>query len=77
VNLNYDIIFCHNVLIYMSSSAVSQVVALLAARLTLGGYLMLGPGEGPVERPAALEPIAAHGVRMLRRRSTAPGEVRS
>ena len=45
--------------------------------LTLGGYLMLGPGEGPVERPMALEPITAHGVRMLRRKSPAPGEVRS
>jgi chemotaxis methyl-accepting protein methylase len=77
VNLNYDIIFCHNVLIYMAPPAVAKVVALLAARLTLGGYLMLGPGEGPVERPVALEPVAAHGVRMLRRRSTMPGEVRS
>ena len=77
VNLNYDIIFCHNVLIYMSPLAVSQVVALLAARLSLGGYLMLGPGEGPAERPMVLEPITAHGVRMLRRKSSAPGEVRS
>jgi len=77
VNLNYDIIFCHNVLIYMAPPAVSQVVALLAARLSLGGYLMLGPGENPVERPTALEPITAGGVRMLRRRSAAPAEVRS
>jgi len=77
VNLNYDIIFCHNVLIYMSPSAVAQVVALLAARLSRGGYLMLGPGEGPPERPATLEPISAHGVRMLRRKGSAPGEVRS
>jgi chemotaxis methyl-accepting protein methylase len=44
VNLNYDIIFCHNVLIYMSPNAVSQVVALLAARLSRGGYLRLGRG---------------------------------
>jgi chemotaxis methyl-accepting protein methylase len=61
----------------MSPGAVSQVVALLAARLSRGGYLMLGPGEGPTERPAALEPITAHGVRMLRRKGSAPGEVRS
>jgi len=77
VNLNYDIIFCHNVLIYMSPLAVSQVVALLTARLTFGGYLLLGPGEGLLERPPALEPITTHGVRIFRRRALLPGEVRS
>jgi len=77
VNLNYDIIFCHNVLIYMSPPAVSQVVALLTARLTFGGYLLLGPGEGLLERPSALEPITTHGVRIFRRRAVLPGEVRS
>jgi len=76
VTLNYDIIFCHNVLIYLSQIAVSQVVAALAARLALGGYLLLGPGEGLVERPPALEPITVNGVRMFRRRVSAPIEVR-
>jgi chemotaxis methyl-accepting protein methylase len=76
VTLNYDIIFCHNVLIYLSQIAVSQVVATLAARLALGGYLLLGPGEGLVERPPALEPITVNGVRMFRRRVSAPIEVR-
>lgn len=77
VSLNYDVIFCHNVLIYLSPLAVSQVVALLATRLTLGGYLLLGPGEGPAERPAALEPVTINGVRMFRRRCQAPAEGRS
>jgi len=77
VNLNYDVIFCHNVLIYLSPLAVSQVVALLATRLTLGGYLLLGPGEGPSERPAALDPVTVNGVRMFRRKTQAPAEVRS
>src|SRR5262245_6891187 len=77
VTLNYDIIFCHNVLIYLSQSAVAQVVAALCARLALGGYLLLGPGEGLVERPSALEPITVNGVRMFRRRVSTPVEVRS
>ena len=47
----HDIIFCHNVLIYFSPAAVSQAVTFLASRLTLGGYLLLGPGEAPSERP--------------------------
>jgi chemotaxis methyl-accepting protein methylase len=77
VNLNHDVIFCHNVLIYLSPLAVSQVIALLASRLTLGGYLLLGPGEAPAERPLALEALTIAGVRVLRRRIHAPAEVRS
>jgi len=69
INLSYDVIFCHNVLIYMSAAAISRIVAHLAGRLVPGGYLLLGPGEGPVERPAQLEPIALSGVRMFRRKS--------
>lgn len=76
-SLNYDVIFCHNVLIYLAPIAVSQVVALLATRLTLGGYLLLGPGEASAERPAALEPVTVNGVRMFRRKSQAPAAVRS
>ncbi len=76
VNLNHDVIFCHNVLIYLSPAVVSQVVALLAARLALGGYLLLGPGEAPAQRPAALDALTINGVRVLRRRSHASAEVR-
>ena len=75
--LSYDVIFCHNVLIYMSAAAVSQIVTHLAARLVPGGYLLLGPGEGPAERPAQLEPVSISGVRMFRRRSHAQVEGRS
>ena len=75
VNLNHDVIFCHNVLIYLSPTVVSQVVALLAARLALGGYLLLGPGEAPAERPPALDALTINGVRVLHRRN-ASAEVR-
>jgi type IV pilus assembly protein PilK len=77
INLNPDVIFCHNVLIYLSPLAVSQVVALLASRLALGGYLVLGPGEAPAERPAALEAMTIAGVRVFRRTMHASAEGRS
>lgn len=77
VNLTYDLIFCHNVLIYLSPMAVSQVVALLASRLALGGYLLLGPGEGPAQRPHALDSVTINGVRMFRRRSVATEEAQA
>ncbi len=69
VSLNHDVIFCHNVLIYFSPVAASQVLALLASRLKPGGYLLLGPGEGPSDRPPGLEAVTVGGVRALRRRS--------
>ena len=76
ISLSYDVIFCHNVLIYMSPAAISQIVAQLAARLVPGGYLLLGPGEGPTERPSQLEPVVIKGVRMFRRRGHTQGEAR-
>jgi len=76
VNLSYDVIFCQNVLIYFSPAAVSQVVASLATRLAIGGYLLLGPGEGPGERPPGLETLTVNGVRAFRRKCHTPSEGR-
>ncbi len=73
---SHDVIFCHNVLIYFSPAAVTQAVAFLASRLTLGGYLLLGPGEAPSERPPGLAPVHVSGVRAFQRRSARPTEVR-
>jgi type IV pilus assembly protein PilK len=74
--LNYDVIFCHNVLIYFAPAVVTSVVAFLASCLKQGGYLLLGPGEAPNERPAGLEPVTVHGVRAFHRRAARPIEVR-
>jgi chemotaxis methyl-accepting protein methylase len=68
-SVSYDVIFCHNVLIYFSAAAVTHAVAFLASRLTLGGYLLLGPGEAPSERPSGLVPISVNGVRTFQRRT--------
>jgi chemotaxis methyl-accepting protein methylase len=77
VFLNYDVIFCQNVLIYFAPQAVPRLVSLLGARLTPGGYLVLGPGEAPLECPAGLEPQTLTGVRAFRRTAVAAREVRT
>src|SRR5215467_12809829 len=74
-SVSYDVIFCHNVLIYFSPAAVTQAVAFLASRLTLGGYLLLGPGEAPSERPLGLVQVSINGVRAFHRRSSRSAEV--
>jgi len=75
--VSYDVIFCHNVLIYFSPTAVTQAVAFLASRLTLGGYLLLGPGEAPSERPGGLTQVSINGVRAFQRRSSRSAEVQA
>jgi chemotaxis methyl-accepting protein methylase len=74
---SHDVVVCHNVLIYFSPAAVSRAVAWLASCVAHGGYLLLGPGEAPNDRPAGLEPIVISGVRAFQRRSPGPMEVRS
>lgn len=66
----HDVVMCHNVLIYFSPAAVSRAVSWLASCVAIGGYLMLGPGEAPNDRPPGLEPVIANGVRAFQRRST-------
>ncbi len=74
---SHDVVICHNVLIYFSPAAVTRAVSWLASCVTLGGYLMLGPGEAPHDRPAGLEPVVLNGVRAFQRRSARPLEARS
>jgi chemotaxis methyl-accepting protein methylase len=74
---SHDVVFCHNVLIYFSPAAVTQAVARLAASVGLGGYLLLGPGEAPHDRPPGLEPVSINGVRAFQRRTVRTVEGRS
>ena len=64
----HDVIFCQNVLIYFSPDAVTRAVGWLASCLAPGGYLVLGPGEAPHDRPPGLEPVVANGVRVFQRK---------
>lgn len=73
---SHDVVMCHNVLIYFSPAAVSRTVSWLASCVAIGGYLMLGPGEAPNDRPAGLEPVVINGVRVFQRRPARPVEVR-
>jgi len=73
---SHDVVFCHNVLIYFSPAAVTQAVARLAASVGLGGYLLLGPGEAPHDRPPGLEPVIVNGLRAFQRRTARPTEVK-
>lgn len=75
--LSYDVIVCQNVLIYFVQDAIPNLVAMLAARLNPGGYLLLGPGEWPADCPAGLEAINVNGVRAFRRVGRTAAEVRS
>jgi len=77
INLSYDVIFCHNVLIYFAPEAATRLLNSLATRLRPGGYLLLGPGEGPGDQPLGLEPLHVPGVRGFRRTRQAGTERRS
>jgi chemotaxis methyl-accepting protein methylase len=73
---SHDVIVCHNVLIYFSPAAVSRAVSWLASCVAHGGYLLLGPGEAPNDRPPGLEPAVINGVRVFQRRGSKSVEVR-
>jgi type IV pilus assembly protein PilK len=73
---SHDVVFCHNVLIYFSPAAVTQAVTRLASCVALGGYLLLGPGEAPHDRPPGLEPVLINGVRAFQRRTARPVEAK-
>ena len=74
---SHDVVVCHNVLIYFSPAAVTRAVSWLASCVALGGYLLLGPGEAPHDRPAGLEPVVINGVRAFQRRGARPARRRA
>jgi type IV pilus assembly protein PilK len=74
---SHDVVVCHNVLIYFSPAAVTRAVSWLASCVAQGGYLLLGPGEAPNDRPAGLEPVVIHGVRAFQRLGARPVEARA
>ena len=77
--LTYDLILCQNVLIYLTPAAAAgeQLLAALASRLNVGGFLLSGPGEAPTRAPAGLDVVTIGGVRAFRRASRRAHEARS
>ncbi len=65
-----DVIFCHNVLIYMASALREQVVRRLSDCLAPGGYLFLAPGEMPGMRLDGMQAVRFADCLAYRRTST-------
>jgi chemotaxis protein methyltransferase CheR len=62
---DFDLILCRNVTIYFSNRSAQKVYERLSERLTLGGWLVLGPSDPPPIRQtlerAQLQPIFEDG----------------
>lgn len=67
----YDLIFCRNLLIYLTADARRQVEQTLNRLLAPDGALILGAAEPPIMRGGWL-PAAASSMFALRRRTSAP-----
>jgi len=67
----YDLIFCRNLLIYLTADARRQVEQTLDRLLALDGALVLGAAEPPIMRGGWL-PAAASSMFALRRRTSVP-----
>lgn len=52
-----DVIFCRNVLIYLTKDAVRRLIRRLADSLHPGGWLLVGAAENSLVRESDLEPV--------------------
>lgn len=66
-----DVIFCRNVLIYLTDWARERVAATLAARLAVGGVLLLGHSESLIALPDSFERVSLERELVHRRVLTA------
>lgn len=67
LRLDWDVVLCRNVLIYLSRERARAVVERLADSLTPGGYLLLGASEVVFEVPPQLDAAYVAGRLALRR----------
>ncbi|WP_432825044.1 CheR family methyltransferase [Dactylosporangium sp. CA-092794] len=79
----YDVVFCRNLLMYLTPDAGRAVVERITRALTPGGYLFLGHTDTLGSRPPGLSVHHSHGTFYYRRetaqgdrRETAPGDRR-
>jgi chemotaxis protein methyltransferase CheR len=64
----FDVIFCRNVLIYLTPDALHHVVHELAAALMPGGWLVTSASDPLLDNVATLEPVlTGHGLAYRRR----------
>jgi chemotaxis protein methyltransferase CheR len=63
----YDVIFCRNLLMYLTPEAAAALIRRMTLALTPGGYLFLGHTDSLGSRPDGLEPMASHSTFYYRR----------
>ena len=64
----FDVIFCRNVLIYLTPTAIRAAVQEMAAALVPGGWLVTSASDPLLDDVAALEPVLTrHGLAYRRR----------
>lgn len=56
---DFDVIYCHNLFIYMSDAYRQKAVVSLTNRLNPGGFLILGPAEMLSVQDPRLKPVRA------------------
>lgn len=65
-----DIIFCRNVLIYMTDEAVGRIIANIHSCLSDSGYLFIGVSESLIQRTNLFTPEYRNGVVVYRKRQS-------
>ncbi len=68
----YDVIFCRNLLMYLTPATAQSLVRRMTRALTPGGYLFLGHTDSLGSRPEGLEPVHSHGAFYYRRPAVTP-----
>jgi chemotaxis protein methyltransferase WspC len=68
----YDVIFCRNLLIYLSASAKQQVIMVLDRLLAKTGFLFVGHAERPAFNGAKITWVRQTGVFACQRTELAP-----
>jgi chemotaxis protein methyltransferase CheR len=63
----YDVIFCRNLLMYLTREAAAALTRRMTLALAPGGYLFLGHTDSLGSRPAGLEARASHSTFYYRR----------
>jgi chemotaxis protein methyltransferase CheR len=79
----YDVVFCRNLLMYLTPATAASLVRQMTHALAPGGYLFLGHTDSLGSSPDGLEPLHDHGTFYYRRpagpapaRTAAPAEPR-
>ncbi|MFG1604495.1 CheR family methyltransferase [Actinoplanes sp. NPDC049265] len=68
----YDVIFCRNLLMYLTPEVAGTLVARMTRSLMPGGFLFLGHTDSLGSGPEGLEPMHSHSSFFYRRVATLP-----